>query len=256
MNKPDPIIIGNWKMHGTRDSVRRLLSDITTRLPAQPGAQFVVCVPTIYLSIVQEQLTGSRIDYGAQDLSPHLPGAYTGDIAADMLRDYGCRYVIVGHSERRTGHGEDNALVAHKYAAAQQAELIPVLCVGETAQQRAAGETQSVIAAQLDAVLQHSGVQSLATSIVAYEPVWAIGTGNTATPEQAQAVHHAIRQQIAARDPALAQQLPILYGGSMQPQNAADLLAQPDINGGLIGGASLQADSFLAIGGCTGCDSD
>ncbi len=245
-----PNIIGNWKMHGTRDSVRALLNDMMARLPSRPAAQFAVCVPAIYLSIVQEQLAGSQINWGAQDLSPNPPGAHTGDIAAEMLRDYGCRYVIVGHSERRTQHGEDNMLVAQKYAVAQRAGLTPILCVGETAQQRAAGETHMVIAAQLEAVLQYSGVQSLAAGIIAYEPVWAIGTGDTATPEQAQVVHHDIRQQIAACDPVVAQQLPILYGGSMQPQNAADLLAQPDIDGGLIGGASLQADSFLAIGGC------
>ncbi|MEL6710509.1 MAG: triose-phosphate isomerase [Pseudomonadota bacterium] len=243
-----PIIIGNWKMHGTRDSVRALLHDLIAHLPDQPYAHYAVCAPTIHLADVQQQLTGSQITWGAQDLSPYLIGAHTGDIAAEMLCDYGCRYVIVGHSERRTQHSESNTLVARKYAAAQQAGLIPILCVGETTEQRAAGETQAVITAQLDAVLQHSGVQSLANSVLAYEPVWAIGTGNTATPEQAQTVHHNIRQQIATHNPAVAQQLSILYGGSMQPRNATDLLAQPDINGGLIGGASLQAETFLAIG--------
>ena len=243
-----PAIIGNWKMHGTQESVHALLSDLIAHLPDQPRAQYTVCAPTIHLANVQKQLAGSQISWGAQDLSPHAFGAHTGEIAAEMLRDYGCRYVIVGHSERRRQQGENNTLIAQKYAAAQRARLIPVLCVGETAQQRAAGNTQTVITEQLNAILQHSGVQSLATSVIAYEPVWAIGTGNTATPEQAQAVHHSIRQQIAAHDPIIAQHLPILYGGSMQPQNAADLLAQPDINGGLIGGASLRADSFLAIG--------
>jgi len=245
-----PVIIGNWKMHGTRDSVRTLLSELTTQLPAQLTVQYAVCAPAIYLAMVQQYLAHSQITWGAQDVSPHLPGAYTGEIAAEMLHDYGCRYVIVGHSERRTQHGEQNTLVAQKYAAAQRAGLTPILCVGESAAQRAAGETQAVITAQLNAVLQHNGAQSFANSIIAYEPVWAIGTGNTASPEQAQAVHQAIRQHIAAHDPSVAQQLSILYGGSMQPQNAPDLLAQPDIDGGLIGGASLQAKSFLAIGGC------
>ncbi len=243
-----PLIVGNWKMNGSRSSVQQLLTAIKTNIKATTNATFAVCAPAIFLTDVQKQLTGSPIAWGGQDISMHPSGAHTGDIAATMLRDFGCQYVIVGHSERRTAHHEDNQTVAKKCAAAIQADLVPILCVGETEQQRAEGQAEAIIVEQLNAVIELNGITSLAQSVIAYEPVWAIGTGKTATPEQAQAMHHFIRSHIAQRDTSIADRLHLLYGGSMQAKNAATLLAQPDIDGGLIGGAALQADSFLAIG--------
>jgi triosephosphate isomerase len=184
---------------------------------------------------------------GAQDVSEHAQGAFTGEVAASMLRDIGATHVLVGHSERRQYHGESSACVAAKFAQAQAAGLIPVLCVGETLEQRDAGATEAVVGEQLDAVVQHSGIAALATAVMAYEPVWAIGTGRTATPAQAQAVHAFIRDKLAAVDATIASSLRILYGGSVKPANAAELFAQADIDGGLIGGASLVAEDFLAI---------
>ena len=244
-----PLIIGNWKMHGTRASVHQLLSGLKTRMPTQPPALFAVCAPAIFLADIQQQLADSLIAWGGQDISMHTAGAYTGEIAGAMLHEFGCRYVIVGHSERRTNQHETNRMVAKKYAAALRANLTPILCIGETWQQREQNQAQAVIAEQLQQVIEHNGIDALARGIIAYEPIWAIGTGKTATPEQAQMMHRDIRQQIAAHNPIIATALPLLYGGSMQPNNAANLLSQPDIDGGLIGGASLQVDHFLAIGG-------
>jgi triosephosphate isomerase (TIM) len=214
---------------------------------AASRAEVVVCPPFILIPLTAEKLAGAAVAWGGQNLSVHKSGAYTGEVSGPMLRDYGCTYVIVGHSERRTLYGENDALVAEKYAAAQAAGLIPILCVGETLQEREANQTEAVIARQLDAVLGKHGIGSFANAVVAYEPVWAIGTGKTATPQQAQDVHRFIRGRLAAGDKAVAENLRILYGGSMKGGNAGELLAQADIDGGLIGGASLQAEEFLAI---------
>jgi len=207
----------------------------------------VVCVPFPYLAQVQSALAGSSIAWGAQDVSEQAKGAFTGEVSASMLLDFGCKYVIVGHSERRSLYGESDELVAMKYMAAQAAGLTPILCVGESLEERESGVTEVVVARQLDAVINAAGVASLARAVVAYEPVWAIGTGKTASPEQAQAVHAFIRGKIATLDAAVADGLVIQYGGSVKAANAAELMVQSDIDGGLIGGASLVADEFVAI---------
>ncbi len=244
-----PLVAGNWKMNGSLESIGLLLQGIKAGMGDVKRAAVAVCAPAIYLPAVQQQLQGSDIAWGAQDVSAEASGAYTGEIATSMLKDFGCQYVIVGHSERRAYHGESDELVARKYAAARAAGLTPILCVGETLDEREQGVTESVVARQLDAVIQLEGVAALADGVVAYEPVWAIGTGKTASPEQAQDVHAFIRQRVAEQDAAVAEGLRILYGGSMKPGNAQELIAKPDIDGGLIGGASLDAGDFLGI--CT-----
>jgi triosephosphate isomerase len=206
-----------------------------------------VCPPYILIPLAAEKLAGSPVAWGGQNLSVHKSGAYTGEISGPMLRDYDCTYVIVGHSERRTLYGENDAMVVEKYGAAQAAGLIPILCVGETLQEREANQTEVVVARQLDAVLDKHGIGSFKNAVIAYEPVWAIGTGKTATPQQAQEVHRFIRSRLTARDKTVAENTRILYGGSMKGSNARELLAQADIDGGLIGGASLQAEEFLTI---------
>lgn len=211
------------------------------------ACEMAVCPPYPYLGQAQLALQGSPLALGAQSLSEHASGAFTGEVSAAMLLEFGCRYVLVGHSERRALFGETDAVVAAKFAAAQEAGLVPVLCVGETLDERNAGQTASVIARQLSAVLDRVGVNAMASAVVAYEPVWAIGTGVTASPAQAQEVHAAIRAQVAALDAGVAEGLRILYGGSVKPQNAKELFGQADIDGGLIGGAALVADDFLAI---------
>jgi triosephosphate isomerase len=238
------LVAGNWKMHGSLAENAALLS---TLKPALAGIETVVCVPFPYLAQAQAELAGSSIAWGAQNLSEHSKGAYTGEVSASMLRDFGCSYVIVGHSERRSLYGESDQQVAAKFIAAQAGGLVPILCVGESLEEREAGITEQVVARQLDAVIGAAGIGALANAIVAYEPVWAIGTGKTASPEQAQAVHAFIRGKIAGLDAAIADGLVIQYGGSVKAANAAELLAQPDIDGGLIGGASLIADEFVAI---------
>jgi triosephosphate isomerase len=238
------LVAGNWKMHGSLAENAALLAALK---PALEGIKAVVCVPFPYLAQTQAALAGSSIAWGAQNLSEQSKGAYTGEVSASMLLDFGCQYVIVGHSERRSLYGESDELVASKYVAAQTAGLTPILCVGESLDERESGVTEAVVARQLDAVIKLAGVGSLANAIVAYEPVWAIGTGKTASPEQAQAVHAFIRNKIAALDVGIANQLVIQYGGSVKAANAAELMAQPDIDGGLIGGASLVADEFVAI---------
>ena len=238
------LVAGNWKMHGSLAENAALLSAIK---PALAGIDAVVCVPFPYLAQAQSVLAGSSIAWGAQNVSEQAKGAFTGEVSAAMLLDFGCKYVIVGHSERRSLYGESDALVAGKYQAAQAAGLTPILCVGESLDERESGVTEAVVARQLDAVIDAAGVGSLAKAVVAYEPVWAIGTGKTASPQQAQAVHAFIRGKIAALDAGIANQLIIQYGGSVKAANAAELMAQPDIDGGLIGGASLVADEFVAI---------
>ncbi|MGD1991128.1 MAG: triose-phosphate isomerase [Chromatiales bacterium] len=241
------LVAGNWKMNGSRESIRSLLDGVTGGMGDVKNAEVAVCAPAIYIPLVEELLTGSEVAWGGEDLSVHASGAYTGEIAASMLNDFHCKYVIIGHSERRTYHKESDELVAEKYEAAMQAGLIPIFCIGETLDEREQGITNDVVARQVDAVINKLGVAALAKGVVAYEPVWAIGTGKTATPEQAQEVHAFIRSRVAASDASVAEALQILYGGSMNAGNASDLLAQSDIDGGLIGGASLKVDDFLAI---------
>ncbi|MBV2235737.1 MAG: triose-phosphate isomerase [Sterolibacterium sp.] len=240
------LVAGNWKMHGSLAVNQTLLQDVLAGL-AGCKAAVAVCVPFPYLAQAQTVLAGTPVAWGAQTVSEYAQGAYTGEVAAAMLADFGCRYVLVGHSERRALYGESDAAVAAKFMAAQQAGLIPILCVGETLAEREAAITGEVVTRQLEAVIDAAGVQALARAVVAYEPVWAIGTGKTATPQQAQAVHALIRGRVAAADAAVAEKLQLLYGGSVKPGNAAELFAMPDIDGGLIGGAALVAADFLAI---------
>ena len=231
-------------MHGSLAENTALLAALK---PALAGIDAVVCVPFPYLAQAQAELAGSSIAWGAQNVSEQTKGAFTGEVSAAMLLDFGCTYVIVGHSERRSLYGESDTLVASKYMAAQAAGLKPILCVGESLDERESGVTEAVVARQLDAVIHAAGVASLAKAVVAYEPVWAIGTGKTASPEQAQAVHAFIRGKIAVLDAAVADQLVIQYGGSVKAANAAELMVQSDIDGGLIGGASLVSEEFAAI---------
>ncbi len=241
------LVVGNWKMHGSLSQNASLLSALKSGVGSLSTVDAAVCAPFPYLAQLKQELSASAIKWGAQDVHQLEKGAFTGEVSAPMLTDFGCAYVIVGHSERRSIYGESSRLVAEKFVAAQQAELIPILCVGETLEQRESGATEAVVAEQLDAVIALAGVQALRKAVVAYEPVWAIGTGKTATPEQAQAVHAFIRQRVAGHDAQIAQGLVILYGGSVKAANAAELFAMADIDGGLIGGASLVADEFVAI---------
>ncbi len=240
------LVAGNWKMHGNLQSNAALLERLKSGV-SSVGCEVAICAPFPYLAQVQSELVGTPISWGAQSLSEHESGAYTGEVSASMLVEFGCRYVLVGHSERRSLFGESDVTVAAKFVAAQKAGLVPVLCVGETLVERESGQTVTVVARQLDAVVGFAGVEALSAAVVAYEPVWAIGTGLTATPGQAQEVHAALRALVAGRKMELAAGLRILYGGSVKPQNAAELFAQPDIDGGLIGGAALVADDFLGI---------
>jgi len=241
------LVAGNWKMNAGRAFNQELLAQLGVALSGFDGADVAVCVPAPYLAQVAQLVAGSPLALGALTLSEHASGAYTGEVSAAMLLEFGCHYVIVGHSERRALYGESNAAVAAKYVAADKAGLVPIACVGETWAEREAGATEAVIAAQLDAVLEVAGGDRLATAVFAYEPVWAIGTGKTATPDQAQAVHAFVRARVAARDPLAAARMRILYGGSVGAGNAAALFACPDIDGGLVGGASLKAADFAAI---------
>lgn len=241
-----PLIIGNWKMNGSQTMVADLLKKIAKGAAGLSTVEIMVCPPVIFLPQTAELLANTRVEWGAQNLNENGSGAYTGEISAVMLQEFGCKAVIVGHSERRQFYQESSEKVAEKAVAAKRAGLMPIMCVGETQQEREAGLTEKVIAAQLDALLSH-GIDLFKESVVAYEPVWAIGTGLTATPEQAQSVHAFIRARIAAADIRAAQALRILYGGSVKPDNAAELFKMIDIDGGLIGGASLNADSFLQI---------
>jgi triosephosphate isomerase (TIM) len=240
------MVAGNWKMHGSRAMAAALTADIVRALPAH--VDVVVFPPFPYLAQVADTHAGSGLGVGAQDVGTHAQaGAFTGEISAPMLVDCGCRHVLVGHSERRQYHQESNELVAEKFAVAWEAGLTPVLCVGETLEQRQAGEAQAVVAAQLDAVLHRAGVDAFERALVAYEPVWAIGTGQTATAAQAQDMHAFIRSHLAKDNAKIGNHVRVLYGGSVKPSNAAELFAQEDVDGGLIGGASLVAADFLAI---------
>lgn len=241
------IVAGNWKMNGTRTEARRLVASVLDGLPLVSKTKVILCPPFVLLDEVNNQISRSAVGLGAQNCSAEKSGAFTGEVSVSMLLESGCQYVIIGHSERRTLYGEGDALVAKKFAAARAAGLIPIFCVGELLEERESGKTQEVVARQLDAVLELEGVAALGQSIIAYEPVWAIGTGRTATPAQAQEVHAFIRSRIAAKDPKISDQISILYGGSVKASNSAELFSMPDIDGGLIGGASLQANEFLAI---------
>ncbi len=244
------LVAGNWKMNGSREQTARLLESVIDGLEVGGPADILVCPPFVYLSEAARVLKGSSVSLGAQSLCAEDGGAFTGEIAASMLADVGCSHVIVGHSERRSLYGETDALVARKFMAAQKQGLLPILCVGETLEEREQGVTRDVVGRQLGAVLEACGAAAFADALVAYEPVWAIGTGRSASKEQAQEVHAQIRAAIGAEDAKIADSLKILYGGSVKASNAAELFAMPDIDGGLIGGASLDAQEFLKICHC------
>ncbi|MGH8481166.1 MAG: triose-phosphate isomerase [Nevskiaceae bacterium] len=242
------LVAGNWKMNGSRQANAALVGKVAGGLSHSPGVEVLVCPPALYLESVGGLVKGTALHLGAQNLSDQdKPGAFTGEIHGSMLREVGCEYVIVGHSERRALYGETDAVVARKFRAAQALGLVPILCVGETLEQREKEQTEAVLQRQVGAVLDLCGVESLARTVVAYEPVWAIGTGRTATPQQAQEAHDFLRRQVASRDARIAAALRVLYGGSVNAGNANALFAEPDVDGGLIGGASLKADEFLAI---------
>jgi triosephosphate isomerase len=240
------LIAGNWKMNGSMESVIELVEGI--KAGESGNAKLVVCPPAVYLMKVGGMLDGTDIGLGAQNVCDQEAGAFTGEISAAMIKECGAKYAIVGHSERRALYQESDKLVARRFSMAISSGLIPILCVGETLQEREQEITEKVVARQLDAVIEQQGISVIEQSVIAYEPVWAIGTGKVATPEQAQAVHRNIREKLAALDANVAEKVQILYGGSMNPANAGELLSQPDIDGGLIGGASLKAADFLAIG--------
>jgi triosephosphate isomerase len=241
------LVVGNWKMNGSLAANEALLDALASALAAYDRAKFAVCPPYPYIPQVRQRLGRSPVEWGAQDVSQYGDGAYTGEVSAAMLAEFGCRYAIVGHSERRSLFAETSEIVALKFEGALKAGLVPILCVGETLAERESGVMESVVAGQLDAVMGRVGPAALSRAVLAYEPVWAIGTGRTATPDQAQAVHAYLRGQVAKRDAHVARDLVILYGGSVKAGNAAQLFAMPDIDGGLIGGASLIADEFCAI---------
>ncbi len=240
-----PLVAGNWKMNGSLAANKALLEAVAQG--AVKGVECVVCVPYPYLDQAARSLAGTPVALGAQTVSEHASGAFTGEVSAAMLAEFGCRVVLVGHSERRQIFGDTDAQVAAKFKAALGAGITPMLCIGETLDERESGRTESTVARQLDAVIAAAGIAALGKAVVAYEPVWAIGTGKTATPEQAQEVHAFLRGRVAASDAGVAANLRILYGGSVKASNAATIFAKPDVDGGLIGGASLVAGDFLGI---------
>ncbi len=241
------LVVGNWKLNGNLAANRALLAGLKMEVAVSEGKSCGVCAPYPYLGQLQTELSGSSLVWGSQDVSRETGGAFTGEVSAAMVAEFGCRLAIVGHSERRAVFGESDEVVAAKFGQAKAAGLTPILCLGETLAEREAGNTEAVVARQLQAVIARCGVAALKGAVLAYEPVWAIGTGKTASPEQAQAVHAFLRGQVAAEDAAVAKELPLLYGGSVKKANAQELFAMPDIDGGLIGGASLVAEEFLAI---------
>lgn len=242
-----PLVMGNWKLNGTKASVEALVKALIEPAAKAEGVEVAFCPPVIFLDMVEKLTQGSRLQYGAQNADVHTSGAFTGENSPAMLKEFGCKYSLVGHSERRTLHAETDDVVAAKYEAIQQGGLIPVLCIGETLQQFEAGTTNSVVETQLKAVIDRCGIASFNNAVIAYEPVWAIGTGKTATPEIAQAVHAHIRAYLASFDAAVAAKVQILYGGSVTGATAADLFGQADIDGGLVGGASLKPVDFSQI---------
>jgi len=242
-----PLVAGNWKLNGSRASIKELVDGLQAGVSDIKNTQIAVCPPFVYLNEVSQMLASGPIAVGSQDVSAEDSGAYTGEVAGTMIAEMGCSYAIVGHSERRAIYGESDELTARKFAAARRHGLKPILCVGETLQEREQNITEKVVARQIDAVIDLEGIDAFKDAVIAYEPVWAIGTGMTATPEQAQEVHAFIRGRIAAEDQGVADGLQILYGGSVKGSNAEELFAKPDIDGGLIGGASLAAGEFLTI---------
>lgn len=242
-----PLVMGNWKLNGSTHMVIELIAGLRNELSTVTGCNVAIAPPELYLDQANHQLAGGRIALGAQNVDVNLSGAYTGETSATMLKDIGAKYIIIGHSERRTYHKESDAFIAKKFGVLKEAGLIPVLCIGETEAENEAGETEAVVARQLDAVLSTLGATAFNDAVIAYEPVWAIGTGKSATPAQAQAVHKFIRDHIAKQDNAVADQVIIQYGGSVNAANAAELFTQPDIDGALVGGASLKADAFAMI---------
>ncbi len=248
-----PLVAGNWKMNGTASRASRLINEITGAAPSLEALDVVICPPFILIPQVVKQCENTKISTGGQTLEVHAEGAYTGEISGSMLADHGCSFVIVGHSERRSLYGESDALVAEKTATAHACGLRPIVCVGETLEEREDNRTASVVERQVGTVIERAGMGVFPTGIVAYEPVWAIGTGQTATPQQAQEVHALIRGLLRQEDSDVAAQTRILYGGSVKPDNAPELFVEEDIDGGLIGGASLEAADFLAICRMTIC---
>ena len=240
------LVAGNWKLNGSLAANEALLRSLIRNIPANAAA-CAVCAPYPYLAQVRELLQGSAIAWGSQDVSRHDKGAYTGEVSAQMVAEFGCRYAIVGHSERRMLFGDTDAIVVEKYAAARRAGLTPIFCVGETLEEREAGATEKVLERQVRALLEKIGAREVAAGVVAYEPVWAIGTGKTATAGQAQEAHAFVRGLVASKDGGVARDLRILYGGSVKASNAKELFSSPDVDGGLVGGASLVADEFAAI---------
>jgi len=247
-----PLVAGNWKMHGSRAENASLVETLLDLLRPESRAEVLICPPFVYLWETGRMLKDTDVALGAQSVCAEPLGAFTGEISGSMLLDVGCRYVLVGHSERRQLYGESDALVARKFMATQSQGLTPVLCVGETLEERESGRTTQVVERQLEAVLSVSGVAALGNAVIAYEPVWAIGTGRTASPEQAQEVHALIRAKVAALDATIAGSVRILYGGSVKASNARELFAMADIDGGLVGGASLMAEEFAQI--CAAAD--
>lgn len=241
------LVAANWKMNGRSDNNRSLLSDLLAGLGGNLSTDVLICPPAVYLQQIGGLLQGSKVLLGAQNIHAQEAGAFTGEISAPMLQDFGCSHVIIGHSERRELFQESDRFIADKFVAAQASDIQPVLCVGETQAQREAGETETTVLRQLNAVLQQVGVEAFAKAVIAYEPVWAIGTGLTATPEQAQEVHALIRNTLARKSTEIAGGIRILYGGSVKADNATELFVQPDIDGALVGGASLVAQEFLTI---------
>lgn len=242
-----PLVIGNWKLNGSKHMVNKLITALRNELSSVVGCDVAIAPPVAYLDLAKYHLCGSRIALGAQNVDPHFSGAFTGEVSAEMLKDIGAKYIIIGHSERRTYHKESDEVIAEKFAVLKEAGLIPVLCIGESEAENEAGQTEAVCARQIYAILHSLSAKAFENTVIAYEPIWAIGTGKSATPAQAQAVHKLIRGHIAKHDAAIAEQVIIQYGGSVNAGNAAELFAQPDIDGALVGGASLKADSFAVI---------
>lgn len=242
-----PLVMGNWKLNGNKHMVNELIAGLRTELNGVDGCGVAIAPPVMYLDQAKQAISGSPVALGAQNVDVNLSGAFTGEVSAEMLKDIGARYIIIGHSERRTWHAESDEAIARKFAVLKAAGLIPVLCIGETEAENEAGKTEEVCARQIDAVLNSQGADAFNNVVIAYEPVWAIGTGKSATPAQAQAVHKFIRDHIAKKDATVAARVIIQYGGSVNDKNAAELFAQPDIDGALVGGASLKADAFAAI---------
>ncbi len=242
-----PLVMGNWKLNGSKAFTKELIEDLKTELSDVKGCDVAIAPPVMYLAEAEAALTGSTIALGSQNVDVNVQGAFTGDISTEMLKDFSAKYIIIGHSERRTYHKESDEFIAKKFAALKQAGLVPVLCIGESEAENEAGKTEEVCARQIDAVLNTLGAEAFNGAVIAYEPIWAIGTGKSATPAQAQAVHAFIRNHIAKKDQAVAEQVIIQYGGSVNDANAAELFTQPDIDGALVGGASLKAPAFAVI---------